>query len=514
MRLAVARLWFCSNSFSARTGHAGEWVAGDAAFERQAADSEIAGLRAFMAQQPDWAVTMLRCASAEPGGPLTAALFGSWLSEVEDALRRGRFDAVYLSLHGACQADGEPSADLTILRRVRSIVGRTPVVASFDLRANLSEEAAILLDGASARRGWPDGGGFDAATRALGLLRGLLSGAFRPVGVLMRLPMVLADVHVAEALGELWRDVLPTLRRPILEASVFSGFAWGDNPYAGPSALVWADRDAGAAREIAAELAVKLSRWSGCAGERLLDPPAAIAAAVPKLNQQLPVLLLEPADDPANGGQADRPELLRAVLGDDAGARFGGPVLVAAFHDPELTTEASAFGVGGELDCVIGGDGGVVLKAKVVATGREPCDFAVLQVGVVAILVAARRVTVTPDRLASFGLRVGSFKMLVAKGGAMSRAAFVGHVAEIIACDTDGPVTSDLLRLPYLYVQQIRRTASNEVAGNRVAPPGALIGRLAARLNQGGADQTDRGHEKGGADAEQQGAKALGAQRH
>ena len=501
MRLAVARLRFCSNSFTPlRTGAedmlAHEWATGPAALRQDSAEAgEIEGLRQFLAARPGWEPTMLRCASAPPGGPLTAELFGGWLAEVEDALRRGRFDAVYLSLHGACQAEGDPAADMTILRRIRAAIGRTPVVASFDIRANLSEEVAILLDGASTARAWPQGGGIEAAGRALGLLEGLLAGRWRPVGALARVPMIMQEPMLAEALGEVWRGGPPALPRPVLDSSVFGGFAWGDSPFAGPSAMAWADRDAGAARDMAAHLAASLMRWRTRGAVPPPPPEAALAALLHARDGSRPVLLLDPADDPACGGLADTPGLLRALLmqasapGTEAGPglghtpglaqRVGGRALVAAFCDPGAVASART---GAVADLVIGGHTtpafglGVPIRGEVIrmAGGDTPGGFALLRVEDIDILLTATRPPViTPDWLACFGIDIGAYRLLAIKGGAASRAAFAGRVAAVMRSDCPGPGSPDLLRLPFLHVSPARRAAAglDQTRHDRPDPP-------------------------------------------
>jgi microcystin degradation protein MlrC len=468
-RLAVARLWFCSNSFTPRrtrvedlTAH--EWTDGATAWaDRRDPGGEIAGVRSFVATRPDWDVTMLRCASAPPGGPLSAEVFGSWMADLEDALRRGRFDGIYLSLHGACQAEGDPAADVTILRRVRALVGHTPVVASFDLRANLSEETAILLDGASANRAWPRGGGDQAAIRALSLLEGILAGQSRPVGALARVPMVMPEPFLFEALSELWRDSLPLLEQKVLDASVFGGFAWGDSPYAGPSALVWADRDAGVAREVAARLALMLARWRTRLVPRLPTPESLFEVL------QLPpgsTLLLDPSDDPALGALADTPELLRALLAAVAQGRIDGPVTYAALHDPDTVAACAAAGVGQRIERPLGARATLLYGQpvpvdatviRVVDTARHG-SCAVLRVGGVDVVVMSQRPgTIGPDLLEDVGLPAEKARLVAVKGAHAARAAFAELGAEAVACECPGPAAPDLLRLPFHYVPANRR---------------------------------------------------------
>jgi len=485
-RLAVARLWFCSNSFTPRRTRledllAHEWHEGaQAADDRRDPGGELAGLRSFLAHRPDWDVTLLRCASAPAGGPLSAEVFGTWMADLEEALRRGRFDGIYLSLHGACQAEGDPSADVTILRRVRALVGHTPVVASFDLRANLSEETAILLDGASANRAWPEGGGAEAAIRALTLLEGIITGRFRPVGALARVPMVMPEPFLAEALGDLWRDALPILGAPVLDASVFGGFAWGDSSYAGPSALVWADRDAAMAREVAARLALMLARWRTRLVPRLPSPEA-LFEALPATHQgptQGPVILLDPSDDPALGALADTPELLRALLAGLAQGRLAGPVAFAALHDPDIVAACAAAGPGHTVRCTLGGRttqlyGQPVPVEAVVRRLTDTAAFgpcAVMHVGAppgapdtqgIDIAVLSRRPTaIGPDLLAEIGLETARFRLIAIKGAQRARTAFAAAGLSVLACECPGPAAPDLLRLPFHYVPANRRVSS------------------------------------------------------
>ena len=261
-RLAVARLWFYANSFAPTrtdlaTMRASEWTDDPAALVDTGNGSALSGVARFVAQRPAWDATLLRSASAPPGGPLTAETFAAWLSDVEVRLQQGGFDGVFLSLHGACQAEGDPQADVTIMRRVRAIMGRRPVVASLDMHANLSDETVLLLDGASANRVWPHGGEDAAATRALKLLEGIVEQRCRPVGAIARVPRE-SNVDADE------QDAQPDVAAPgrnIVDASVFWGFPWADMPHGGSCAMVWADRDLPAARETAHLLARRIHRW-------------------------------------------------------------------------------------------------------------------------------------------------------------------------------------------------------------------------------------------------------------
>eukprot|EP01037_Dinobryon_pediforme_P018236 gene18236-18493_t len=456
-RLAVARLWFCSNSFTPRRTRGEDLIAhawdqraepGEAA----ASDTELDGVAAFLGEHPDWDVTVLRCASAPTGGPLSAEVFGNWMADVEEGLRRGRFDAVYLSLHGACQAEGDPTADLTILRRVRTVIGHTPLVASFDVHANLSEEVAILLDGATCNQSWPTGGGALAAKRALSLLEGILARQFRPVGALARVPFVLPDIQLGDAIRDIWDGTLKSQSAPVLEASVFGGFAWGDSPYTGPSALVWADRDAGAARELAARLAVELSRARSRGMPRLVAPESSLAALTLGQAGVRPSLILDLGDDPMMGGLTDTTALFTTMMTE----RPAGRTLFAAFFDADAVAAAFEAGEGGAFARSLGGrftrlyGAGVPVEATVVALGTAAGGLrhAVVRAGEMDIVLTdTRPLCITPAWLSERGVDLAAYAVIAVKGGSTSRVAFNGQVGETVLCDAPGPTSQDLLRL-------------------------------------------------------------------
>ena len=476
VRLAVARLSFCSNSFSPRRTRSEdvllhEWLSGDSGLTRSAGSgTELDGVARFAAANPDWDITLLRSASALPGGPLAGSLFTSWLNEVENGLRRGRFDAVYLALHGACQAEGDPSADLTVLRRVRSIMGPLPVVASFDIRANLSEEVAILLDGATSNQLNDPRSSAAAAERALGLLDRIIAGSIRPVGALARLAMI----GVGEEFDRSVRDTLELCRPSdrVVETSLFTGFAWGDTPNAGPSALVWADRDAGAAREEAARLAVALSQAT-FRTQRLALPSAeaGIQIGVAASHKGLPSLVLDPSDDPTRGGMLDTPELLRGLQRAQAFGHLPGRALLAGLFDPESVIAAQKAGLGATISGNFGAQTTQIFGhpvpavGEVVAMGRSSSgiDHAVIRSGQIDILFLNRRpAMLSPDLLADMGIDISAFQILAIKGSRETEVAFARLVARVVVCDCPGPSDPDLLRLNYNFVPLTRRAIPDD----------------------------------------------------
>jgi microcystin degradation protein MlrC len=477
-RLAVARLWFEGNSFcpvptSLDAFRSREWVEGETALARYAGTAtELGAVAAFLEARPGWAAQVLRCASAQPGGPMTDAAFATWIGEVEAGLRRGGFDALYLSLHGACVTESDPSADLTVLQRVRALLGPdVPVVASFDPHGNIAPETARLLDGASVYRTYPHIDMDAAASRALRQLERLLSGAPRAFGHVAKRPMVLHSFHMRHEAGpmaEVWTEAAAAEEGPgVLDASLFGGFAWGDSPHAGPSAMVWAE-DAAVARATAERLAESIATRRPRFAVSLPGPEAALASALaapPGL-----VALLDPADNPLSGGVADTPELLRVV----AAAELQVPAVFAFLHGPAAVAAARAAGEGAALDLALGGrttpgfGPPVPLRLTVerLTEGRfvnegpmergAPVDLgptAVLRTGSLRIIVTSRKeAAVDPAFFSLHGVDLSATRLLVNKAKNHFRAAFAGRCSAIVECDMPGPAALDLAALPFRHV--------------------------------------------------------------
>jgi microcystin degradation protein MlrC len=479
--IAVARLWFEANSFAPEPApieafQGREWVAGDAALATyRGTATELGGLEAFLAERPHWSATVLRCTSAQPGGPMEDRAFAAWWEEVAEGLAAGEWDGVYLSLHGACLTESQPEADLAIIRLVRGIVGpNTPIVASFDFHANISPELAGLLDGASAYRTYPHTDMAECALRALALLERVVEGERLHAGI-VKLPQVLHSFHMRHQAGpmaEVW-EIARGLEGPELpDVSIFGGFAWGDSPTAGPTAFVWGTDHAkarAAARQLAEAIRERFPRFA-------VDLPdthqglARALAAPPGL-----VALLDPADNPLSGGACDTPELLRTLILADLQVE----TVFAFLHDPQLVADARQAGEGATIQARLGGRTtsdfgppvpfeGLVRKlthGKFLNEGPmeagAPVDLgptAVLRVGKLSIIVTSRKeAAVDPAFFALHGIDLAQVRLLANKAKNHFRAAFQGRCSAIVECDAPGPAALDLLRLPFRHVPEAWR---------------------------------------------------------
>lgn len=274
--LAVARLFVASNSFTAVTADqaafvAGEWVAGEAALaDQEGADTELGAVLDFVRDKPDWRVTVLRCAATAVEAPLDDDVFVDFCSEVLTGLEVGRWDAVYLSLHGAAVSTRRLRPELSLISAVRAAIGEAALGVSFDFCANLASETAQYLSYASATRDGTPGERKATTARVLRRLSEIAEGRLESVGVVAKAFTMLpvASHHGGSFAGiEALARTLESGR--VLDVSVLSGFPYADTPDAGASAMAFAaERDHMAARRAAVTVASAINDrraelWAG-----------------------------------------------------------------------------------------------------------------------------------------------------------------------------------------------------------------------------------------------------------
>lgn len=265
-------------------------------------------------------------------------------------------------------------------------------------------------------------------------------------------------------MAEAWALAASLETGPVLDASLFGGFAWGDSPHAGPSAMVFAktaDAAQATATQLAEALAARLARFD----VTLPGPEAALAAALaapPGL-----VALLDPADNPLSGGIADTPGLLALLLA------AGPPVeaVLAFLHDPDAVAAARAAGIGGRFTGPLCGRispdfgppipfSGTVERltdGRFVNTGPmergSPVNLgptAVLRAGRLRIIITSiKEAAVDPAFFALHHIDLGATRLLANKSKNHFRAAFTPLCAAIIEADFPGPACLDLASLPF-----------------------------------------------------------------
>lgn len=474
--LAVARIWLEVNSFSPVPSvladfENSEWDAGPAVLDRfRGTPTELGAVAAFADAKPDWQVEVLRCAAAQPGGPMDDPLFDRFLEEVRAGLAGRRWDAVYLSLHGALATERRRTPDLDVLRMVRATVGATPIGASFDMHANMAPEIAGIADVAAGYKTLPHIDMYEVGEKVLGMLAATVEGRLKPTGIILRAGRIIHSHNMRTADGPM-KDLEAIARDlttgPILDVTPFGGFPWADTPNTGASVMVYADGDAAAARATAETMAEAVRRKA---------PEFAVVRPGPAegLRDALalgggPVAVVEASDNIYSGGIADTPGLLQALL-DLAPA---DPCVFAFFFDPAMVARAREAGVGGRIRGTLGGritgdfgppvaiDAEVVRLTGGVFVNRGPMlrgvetrlgHTAVLRVGQVDIIVTERREPVNDLAYMDLhGIDLAGVRLFCIKAKNHFRAAYGPVCRAFVEVDTPGPAGVDLARLPFRF---------------------------------------------------------------
>ena len=472
--IAVARLWLEVNSFSPvptvlADFDAKEWLIGPEKLPLFAGTpTELGAVEAFACENPDWDVHVLRCAAADPGGPMEEALFERFLADLERGLAGRRWDAVYLSLHGALITERRITPDIDIVKLVRRLVGPVPIGASFDMHANISPEMATLVDVFAGYKTLPHLDMDVVASKVLKLIVEAVEGRINPVGAVARPGCILHSFNMRTGDGpmkELEEFAAARTVHPILDITPYGGFPYADSPFTGASVMVCADGDTAAAKRVAEEVSAEIKRLSPQFAVERPDARAGLEQAREVIGG--PVAVLESGDNTYSGGIADTTGLFQALLAFDPQE----PAVFAYFHDPELVERAHAAGVGALLDCELGGrvapeyGAPVGVRAKVVCltegTFRNsgPMQRGVeaqmgrstlLRVGKIDIVVTSKRLPVN-DRgyFELLGVDPRQVKYLCVKAKNHFRAAFAPLCASIVEVDTPGPAGIDLSKMPY-----------------------------------------------------------------
>lgn len=477
--VAVARIWLEVNSFSPvptvlADFEAKEWLAGSDKLPTFAGTpTELGGVEAFARANPDWDVVLLRSAAADPGGPMDEALFERFLGDVEAGLVGRRWDAVYLSLHGALITERRTAPDVDFIRLVRRTVGAVPIGASFDMHANISPAMATLVDVFAGYKTLPHLDMDVVAAKVLGLLAQTVEGRIKPVGAVARPGRILHSFNMRTSDGpmkELEEFAAARTVHPILDITPYGGFPYADCAFTGASVMVCADGDGAAAERVAEEVSEEIRRL---APQFAVERPSARGG----LEQARdvaggPVAVLESGDNTYSGGIADTTGLFRALLDFDPQE----PAVFAYFHDPALVERAHGAGVGATLDCVLGGrvapeyGAPVAVRAEIMRLtegtfiNHGPMQRGVeaqmgravlLRVGRVEVVVTSKRLPVNDlGYFELLGVDVRRAKYLCVKAKNHFRAAFAPLCAAVIEVDTPGPAGIDLAGMPYKHANK------------------------------------------------------------
>jgi len=379
-------------------------------------------------------------------------------------------DGVLLALHGAMAAEETDDTEGDLLRAVRELVGpNTPIVATLDLHANVTEAMASSANALVGYRTWPHIDHYETGVAGAELLLRSLVGEVRPSTVLSKLPMIVPaeNMHTSKGpmaevfgVGDYCREQNPA----ILSTSVFGVQPWMDIAEMGCATVTVTDGNTAAGMECAQQMARRFWENRRRFDVKLVSPAEAVETTLAA--KKRPVVFGESSDSPSAGAPGDSAELLRLLM-------QRCPEVDAAIWicDPRSVDYAWRAGKGALIHTAIGGafdrihhqpvpvdalvenlsSGDFVLtgafrRGAVEHMGRS----AVLQIGKIGVIVSERPVSnISADLFRSQGIHPERQQIVVVKSAGGFRAEYEAFAGEILMTDTPGICTANLKSIPY-----------------------------------------------------------------
>jgi microcystin degradation protein MlrC len=415
-----------------------------------------AEIPAFYREMESWTPVPIIVTACEPGGPVEEGFFQRTLAAMRARLAAaGPIDAVYISNHGGMTSTAGPDPDGELYEMVRGAVGpRTPVVATVDLHANISERMVKNVDALISYRTNPH---MDQAARARDAARLLkkLIGGIRTTRALVRLPLTPASVTLLTREGP-YADAIAygqtKVGSGVLDVSIVGGFVFSDTPKNGVAVVVNGEERA-PVREVALDIAGRIWEDRRRFVKRLTSIDDALRAGPGHIWS-------DAGDNPGGGGTGKTTTLLRRLH--EAGTQG---VLYGNFHEPEIAAAAHAAGVGATMAAEF--SEGVRLAAVVLQLTDGKCvgrrgiwagraldlgPTCALRIGGIAVIVVSKRKQCAdPVFFEMHGLDIRAARIVVVK----SRGHFRGGFDEffpperVLEVDTPGLTSPVIERLPF-----------------------------------------------------------------
>lgn len=494
-RVAIGGIWHETNTFAiTRTTledfRAYQFARGEEMLARyENVRNEIGGMIAG-GREKDFELVPTLFAGAVPSGMVAAETYEQLATSLLGELEKNNFDGVMLVLHGAMVAENVPDVEGDLLRRVRAVVGTKPVVATFDIHANLSAAMCQAADVLIGYNTYPHVDVYERGVQAARVLGKILRGEnrskssgptrrdhtgrddLRPTVAFEQIPLLSvpqAQYTDAAPMREIMarRSEIETDAR-VISVSIAVGFPYADVECAGMSVVVTTDKDADLASWYARELRQLI--WTRRDSFQVNNMSVAEALRRATQSRVAPVILVDAADNIGGGSPGDGTVLLQALL--DAHAQNA----VVTIADAEAVAHAIKVGidqfaelrVGGKTDLMHGAPVNVRGRVRLISSGEYvhkgsymtgttmrmgrtvvlDCD------GLDLVLMELKTMPFDAQQLRSLGIDPADKKIIVVKSAIAWQAAYGDIAREIIYVDTPGICTSNLKTLPYKNVRR------------------------------------------------------------
>ncbi|WJL96771.1 M81 family metallopeptidase [Microbacterium sp. ET2] len=293
------------------------------------------------------------------GGPVTADYFERFLQRTRELLAAaGPVDGVYLDMHGALLVEGRFDADAEYVRLVRDAVGADAVVSlSMDPHGSVSRELAQAVDLAACHRHAPHIDNALTRERALAGLVDLLRSGERPYRAWLPLPVLFGGEMTSTTVSpgaEVFGRVPDVMREHgVIDAGIWIGFAWADEPRNHASVLV-TGHDLDAVRACARDVAD--GYWNARQDFGIVAPHSGDweeALAFARGDAARPTFISDSGDNQTAGAGSDSPWALARTI--DRVDLHDLRMLFAGFYEPRALAFAVEAGEGATIHAPVGG---------------------------------------------------------------------------------------------------------------------------------------------------------------
>ncbi len=400
-------------------------------------------------------------ARAVPGGAVERDFYESVKTELLQRLRAALpLDGMFLDIHGAMTVLGMTDAEGDLAFAVREIIGPGALIsASMDPHGNMSRRLVTAIDLATSHRRSPHEDAPLTKQRAVANLVACLDQGVRPLKAWVRVPVLLPG-EKASTRDEPARSIygrLATIERSagIIDAAVWIGYAWADEPRCSAAVLVTGTDADAIAREACALAEMYWNAraqfsFSTSAGDADWCIVTGLASRV------RPYLISDAGDNPTAGGAGDVAFMLERLLAHPALSSGQATAIWASVVDPSGVAQCVAAGEGGTVDLRVGGAFGSRSGANTALRGevrrvlmRDPVggDIAVVASGGVRAVLTSRRKPFHFIRdFMELRLDPTAHDLTVVKVGYLVPELFDAAKGWVLAL-TPGGVDQDLVRL-------------------------------------------------------------------
>ncbi|MFC8731482.1 M81 family metallopeptidase [Luteimicrobium sp. NPDC057192] len=418
----------------------------------------------------DWRPVLV--GKALPGGVVTRQAFEALAGEIVAGLARvaedAPLDGLWYDVHGAMTVEGLDDAEAVLLRRIRDVVGTDVLVSTtMDLHGNVSRDLVHLTDLITCYRTAPHEDHLETKERgARNLVERLASGAGRPLRAWVPVPVLLPGEMTSTRVDparRVYGQVPEVEAEPgVLDAAVWVGYAWADEPRNRAAVVVTGDDEAAVTRG-AERLAT--AYWDARDEFAFVAPTGTLAECVAAAlaSERRPFFVSDSGDNPTAGGAGDVTWTLARLLEDPALRDPGRTVIYASLPAPEAVDVALRAGVGAAVTVTAGAAVDAVHEGPVTFTGvvhsvrtgdRDAEAEVVVRVGGLHVILTRLRKPYHLERdFTALDLDPRAADVVVVKIGYLEPELYAVAADWMLAL-TPGGVDQDLARLGH---RRIRR---------------------------------------------------------